>query len=789
MAAWQGWQAARQRPFFLLVTSATLALGMAAFVAALAMVDALVIGPPPFRHHAAVVVYGEVLPGTASRSISPAAYEAIGLPDGALSRGLARPPDTVNVVYNDQAFLLHGQEVDAGFLPTLGVTSIPGVRVAVPSTQPGMWVSRAFWQHTLGGHADVRGDRVIVNGNALPIIGILPADYRFMADVDLLLPWASQGPVDDAAANLIAVARLAKGADRDTLGRDVVRRVQAKAGAISRVERSEWFGATRLDDALTQEARPVALMFLGCAVLLLVMTGANVSNLMHARAFSRARDGAIREALGASEAFHWLPPCIEAAAIVVLALWAGSVMGTAVARLFADFVPDAWRLSGLPIQFGWRVHLVAAAACVTVVALATLSASRRRQTDDIVRVSTTVTPGLSAGRGARRIRGTVLFVQGALAMALILPATGTLADLWRLDRVPRGFDTRHALAIELRPDIHQFPTLADVRRLSDTLQREALAMPGVESMGLTTALPAGITLVMPFKDDQGASVMFRRGLLTPGGGEAMGLQKHAGRWFSPADSDRSEPVAIVNEAWVAVMHGKSLGAVVQSSSSLAANLPRRVVGIVADTFMAGEGHVGEPAVFIPLAQAQEASFAFTRRLTPLYAVFRGASADASHGETFRRLVQTAVPGLAPGNVRLLAAVGAAATADTRRRAQLLVMLALPATLLAGVGLYSALGVEVNSRRHDIAIGAALGASRARLLREVLRRGLAMAWAGAGTGLLAACDLRSWWLGGPIDGRTIACVFAVMICMTFVASIWPARRILAVEPWHVLRSEA
>lgn len=784
----QAWRVARRQPAFLILAAVTLSVGIGALVAAATLVDALVVGAPPFSHHGHLVAYGQRLRDGPELSISPSAYDAIGTVPGMVSRGIARPSAPVNVRYENRTYLLRGQRISGGFLATLGITPVLGRIKPEAQARPGVWISHHLWSRVLQGEADIVGRRIVVDGESLPVMGVLPASYRFSGDVDLLLPWQSSGPVEAKAPNMVAVAWLAADSAPSIVTSEIVARLERLPHALGPADRAGWFGVATLDHVLTERARALVMLFLSCGLVLLALAGVNVSNLMRTRALGRMYDVAIREALGVSEGWHWSPGLLEGLLIGTVAALGGMGLGALLVRMLREQVPEAWRISALPIEPDWTMQLLACGASALVVALASLVASQRLRTKDIVRERLAVDGWPSASRAARRARGIFVLLQVALATALLFPAMASMARLKWLERVPLGFATSHAVAIELLPDARQFPTVADIGRLLEALRPGLAALPGVDDVGLSSYLPVGAAFVMPFRQGDGSKAMWQYALLTSGAAQAMGLDKRGGRWFDDNDRAGTEPVAMVNEAYLRAAGGGGIGSQVFPASSLSPNIPWRIVGIVADTRHAGADLPASPTVFLPFAQANDASFAFIRQMMPNYLVIRGPAVDASMEGRIRSIVQAAMPDLAPGKLRDLDGIGRIATDAPRRLAFLITVFAVPAVLLAGVGLYSVQAIEVSTRRHDLALTAALGAHPSALLGRVLLRGVCLSGLGIVVGLLGASLLREWWQADALDPEAIVAAALAMLLVTIGATAIPACRALTVEPWRILRGE-
>ncbi|HEY4292601.1 ABC transporter permease [Luteibacter sp.] len=782
-------QALVRRPSFLLLSSGTLALGVAALVGTFTLADSLLLRPPPWPNHQRVVVYGGRTPGDAMRAMSPRLYEAVGLPASLLSRGIARMPETVNVVGGVHRELLRARRVDAGFLPTLGIVPLdqnPGVTAG-----DGVLVSHALWRRWLAGEPKAEGRTLLVDGRQMAVRGVLPPDFRFFADVDLLLPLDAAANAADTAENMTAVALLAPGHAAGEFSADIVRAAGRYAAALHLHDDDlHWYGATPVDELVARGARTSLWMFVACALLVFAVAGVNVSHLMSTRMFGRVHVTALKMVFGARGWQPWLPALTDAVAVSTVACAVGIPVGTVLVGLFNPFLPRAWLSSAVAPAPGWRVLLAVVAMTQAAVLLATAGAAMRTRASLLKREQSAMGGSAGVGRTPGRARSTTALVQVALATLLVSFGVAASSRAWRLARAPHGFDTANAVVVELRVPARAYPEVSDVTRLAVAVRTATLRLPGVDSMGWSTQLPAGPGFVMPYLHRDGAPEFIQFGLATPGGNEALGLRHLAGRSFDEGDGPQAERVAIVNEAYLRHFMSDGVGDVVRPAGS--PEQSARIVGVVGDTWRDGENRA-KPAIFLPLAQSSAGRFALVRELTPLYAVVRGAAATTVVRDALPRIVDDVDPGLVLSQPTSLDRIADALLATARRDLILFSTLAVFAAGLAAVGQYSVQAVEVAAARDALALRSALGASPAYLSGRVFRKALWVTLGGIGLGLLATHALQKWLdpqvaLPGDVGIGVTALATFLMILVTLAAAFVPARRAASVEPWRVLRSD-
>jgi predicted permease len=747
---------------------------------------------PPFPNHANIVVFGEEDRDPLNRAASPMSYDAIGLLPGVVSRGAAQVAESVNVRSGGREKLARAQRVDAGFLPTLGVRSLLPEDPSI-AFERGVMLSHAFWQDWLAGDPRIVGRLISVNGEAMTVRGVLPPEYRFLDDIDVLLPLPSTGASHDTAANLVAIARLAPGASAESVGRWMHARLSASAmplrpgcGCIPP------YGTMPLDVILTSKARPTVLFFFGCSLLVLAIAGVNLSNLMLTRALRRAHETCLTIAFGGLGWRSKFPLIAEVAAISVGALTIGLPLAAALVTAVSPYVPGSWLISALPIALDWRTCMVAGLASVTVTTAAAMLGAAHANPDRLLRTqfASGGTPPAGLARRARRL---MVLVQTALATLLLVLGVTTASRLWRVTQIPLGFQEAGASFIEINPDNLQFPTLDDVRHTAEAIRAAAMHVPGVGAAGLSTLLPIGPGFFMPFLLPLGGTTYLQYVMVSPGAMEAMGITLIAGRYIGAGDDAAAPAIAMVNQAYLDHVDSRGIGALATPASHLVANHPLRIVGVIADTRSAGAERAAVPTVFVPFSQVDVNAYAFMRRLIPTFVVIRASGSTVLETQVLQKLVKQVAPGVAGGAQQSFRQLARQATAEARRNAALAAMFSGMALSLACIGLYAVQALEVTSRCRDIALRDALGATPLDLLGHALSRGVGMATPGVALGLIAAVVLEralesSDFETGAIDVGVTAAVALLMIFTALGAVALPSFRAAAVQPVYILRGE-
>ncbi|NII55517.1 FtsX-like permease family protein [Luteibacter sp. SG786] len=770
-------------PAFMLLAAGTLSLGVAAAIGGVTPLDA-VLQPPPWPNHERVAIYGRRTPDDPMRAISPQLYDAVGQPAMVLSRGIASIPETVNVVAGRHKEILRAQRVDTGFLRTLGV--VPS-GITDGGTGQGALVSESLRDRLADIAPQVVGQTIVVDGSNVEVRGVLPADYRFFSDVDLLLSLDPSNGSTALAGNMTAVALLSSASDIGSFSAHVVR----AARTISPDPHGEdvrWSGATPIDDLVADGARVPLWGFALSGVLVLTVAGMNVSQLISTRMFGRIDGTAVKMVFGARWE-PWRSAGGDALAVGVLAFAAGLPAGTALVRLFKPHIPPAWLVSAAPLAPGWRVLLLVAAMTLVMLVLATVVGTTRVM-GRLRHRERTMMSGAPAMRAATGWTASAL-VLAQVALATLLVSYGMIAvsRAWLLAGTSPGFDSADGVVVELHPSMRAYPESSGVVRLADTIRSSVSALPGVNAVGWSTDVPTGRGFRMPFLLSDGGIRFIPFAVVSPGGNEAMGLRLLAGRTIGDSDGSDASRVAVVNEAYVRTFGSRGIGDVVRPAGRGASDA--RIVGIVGNT-RRDANDAAMPVVYVPLAQVDPHVFALMRQLQPLFVAIRGPAAAVVANDALPSIVDGAAPSLALSPPIPLERIADAPLAGAHRDVALFATLSGFAVSLTAAGQYAMHSVEVAASRYALSLRMALGATPGQLFAHVVRKAFRVALGGIVLGLFGTCVMQHFSLGmampvGTAIGVSVAAAL-VMVLGTLVAVAAPASHAAALEPWRVLRSD-
>jgi len=776
-----------------LFATATLALGLGAALAIYAVVDAVLLRELPYPGANRLVQLREIAddghgmnfayPNYADLVASVDAFDATafyGGGDGPISSG-------------DTAKRAIGTIAGGDFFRVLGTAPALGRTFDRNEREHVAVISHALWQSLLHGRADVLGQQIDVTGETATIIGVMPPGFAFPENSAAWMPMLDDPGTSRSAHNWSALARLKT---IDDLGS-----ARLAANALATRLRQQFgrdtdaaaFAITPLADAIAAPVRSALLLLAAGTAFLLLIAVTNATNLLLTLNTARARELAVRAALGASGANLARQVFAECALIAGSACVLAGAIATAAIRLLAygggARLP---RADEITIGTGGiTVAVVAALAIACVTTAAVLWSQRRRSTIGELRESGR---GQSPGRTHLRMRLALLIGQTALTTVLLIGAGLLGRSFLALLAIDPGFDAESAMSIQLsRPWTRDPAVAAATAQRYETLIASLRALPGVTAVGGANALPLS---------DDGANGAFWDGSVTDishapkpiGYAEfrvastdyfkAAGIQLLGGRAFDDSDRADGAQTAIISAAAAHATWGDAdpIGKRIQYSNMDGDAHVLTIVGVVGDVREHHLDRAPDGAVYVNLAQRPITAAEFNlvvRSTLPLDAL----------APTLRAVLDRQAADI-PHSLAPLSEVRAAALADRRVALLLLGAFAVVAFVLAVGGLYGLMAFAVGQREHEFALRQALGATRERVARLVLGNGLAIGATGVIAGLaiaLAGARAIGTQLYGitATDPLTLAGVAVLLLGTILLACVVPARKACAIAPRDAL----
>lgn len=811
-------------PGFSLAVVTSLALGIGANTAIFTVLYGVLLKPLPYADEDTLVALwqttlgnepGPVVQSSSARSrtswrgdldggrrvpeLSPGDFADIRAHSSLLDTVVAAAPFTFTLTGGSEPATLQAWRVTRGFFGLLKVTALHGRTFQDDEYSPGntnrvVIIAHDLWRNRYGGDPDFVGREIVLNGEAHTVIGVMPRDFQlpvggYWGRTDLWAPNPETAGYSSTRASSFfpAMARLRPGATIEQVQGDLARLAAGLAAQHPATNRNRSFIVVPLREHLAGTLRSSLLILFGAVVLFFLVACLNVANLLLVRSTSRRRELAVRLALGAGRGRIVRQLMAESAVLVAVGTAAGIAMAYATLPVLLALNPatsplfDQVRISGPVLVFSSALGGLAVLIFGTGPAFRLASAGSAH--DLTLRAS-----AVGDGVKPRRVRNALVTGQIALAIMLLVGAAFTIGTFWNLLRVDPGFTPRRLLSLQLNLVNHVRPEAraAFVRETIDNLQ----ALPGVTRASAVSNMPFHDT---PVEYRDAVRIQGRPAeepdkplhtVVTAGYFETMGTALRSGRFPNALDTDRSQPVIVINETMARrSWPGQNpLGSRV--TLGYPANNTAEVVGVVADVKRWDLSASPSAEVYIPHAQVPVA-------LVTLVVRTEGESGPLL--PEVRALVRARLPSMPLGVVSPVDDLIFASLTSERFAALLFGAFGAIGLLLAGVGLYGVMSFNVAARQAEIGLRIALGSERTTIFRMILFEGLSLWTVGSVVGVAVAAAssrlLSSMIFGMRItDVSTYTIVVGTMAFVTFLASMVPAYRAASNDPIKALKHD-
>ena len=782
-----GLRSLRRTPLFTATALATLALGIGANAAIFSVVHAVALRPLPYPSPDALVRIWETNESLSITGFAVSFPNFVSWTERARTLELGAWQDgSATIQSGAEPVRVRSLSVTPAVLDILGASPLLGRGFAAADAEAGaprvVLIRDSLWRSHFGGRPDIVGSSMTVAGQPHTILGIV-ASGSVPFTSELFLPLRidlARENRDNHVASVIGRVRPGHG----------IEQARQEMAAIARQLESEFPGSNRgwgielstVYEWLVPEATRLGLYVLLAAVgCVLLIACANVANLMLARASSRRREMAVRVAIGAGRRRLVRQVLTEGLLLAGAGGGAGVLLAWWTVPVLRAWLP-ATLARGETASVNAPVLVFALAACVvTGLAFALLPALAAARGGAGHSLNEGARGNSAAGAGSRHV---LAAAQVAIATVLLVCAGLLGQSLQRLQRVELGFDPAEVTTGTLGLQDGRFEKPWE-QFFVPLLERLAAA-PGVEGVALSSSPPfAGGNTGMPIEgvgETQmgGAPLQTDWRMVSPEYFETMRIPLIRGRVFSSVVGADDRTI-VVSATMARRMWG---GADPVGRQILAGpNGAFTVVGVVGDVRNLDLALSPAPTMYLPT----------TRYLWPSMTLIVRAGERAQAAALLRRTVRELDPQLAIYELRRMTDQIDRSAAQPRLNAAVTGSFALVAALLAAIGIYGVLAYLVSEQKHEIGIRMALGAGRAAVLRLFLGRGVWLAAAGLGTGVIGAA-LMTRWISSLLfevrvrDPWTIAAAAVAVGVVTLVASYLPARRATRVDPLTALRSE-
>jgi putative ABC transport system permease protein len=797
----QGLRLHGRAPGFTAAAIVTLALGIGANTAIFSVAYAILIKPLPYANPDEIVLITEnnLSRGWPSFSVAPPNFVDWRQQSTSFSALAAYGSQSFNYSGGGTPERLRGMSATEGFVEIFAgpITKGRGFRPEefTPGKNQVVILNHGFWLRAFGGRDDVLNQVITLNGQPYTVVGIMPPGWRFSGrDISVFVPRAfSEDQLQSRGGHYLGVAgRLKPGVSPEAAHSELVT-IAARLEAQYPDTNKGWSVVTRpLLEAAVGGFRPTLAVLLGAVGLVLLVACANLANMHLARATGRAREIAIRAAIGAGRMRIVQQLLTES---LVLS-FAGGGLGLLVAwwatAAFVGAYPTLLPRSGDVGVDGTVAAFAAGLSILTAVLFGlvpAITAARTRFTD-------TLKDGARGGGGRLRgwMRNGLVVSEVALALVLLSGAGLLLKSFVQLTRVDLGFEANHRVsALTVLPQ----PKYAEPARMIDFYDRTIAGLsaePGVEAVALTQLLPVSGTDEMysidfegrpPFPPGQGVSAVYY--VVSPNYFSTMGIPVLKGRVFTDQDRAGAPRVAVVNEAFVRMHYPNEdpIGKRIRIGRD--STIVREIVGVVGNVKHYGPKDKEVAQMYEPFRQMPASAMSV---------VVKTSVDPSTMIPAIRKHVQAADPEQPVATATTLDQMLADAGALARVQAVLMGSLGAIALLLAAVGLYGVMAYSVSQRTQEIGIRMTLGAHRSSVLRMVLGQALALTIVGLVIGLAGALALGEvlttvlepmLFQVTPTDLTTLSLVALLLATVAILAALIPARRATRVDPIQALRT--
>ena len=808
-------------PLFSAAVILTLAIGIGAAAAIFAVVNAVLLRPLPYEHPEQLVgAWLDMAPLSLKHMLQSAgtyrtfkqyAHTVQGVAahqDGSLS--IADPNGGTEPARISVEFMT------ANAIPLLGVQAIRGRPFNEAEDQPRAptvaVISERLWRTRFGATADVIGKKVVLGSELAEIIGVMPERFRFpSAAIDVWLPLRLD-PNDPfpGGFNYTVFARLKPGVSLEAARREFAsvlprvvdvapnfapsvsaKMVLAQAKPVSRL-------VPMRDDVIGDAARTL-WMVAATALLVLLVTCANVANLLLVRADARHRELSVRTALGAGRARVLAHFLTEAAVLACISAALGIAAAIVAVRLLVHAGPSAIprlaeiRVDGSVVAFTIFVAVVVAAVCSAFPAVRFLRGNPLAGLRDGGR-------GGTAGGRRQRTRSALVVAQVALALVVLAASGLLLRSYQQLHSVRPGFNADGVATLWVSAPSSRYPTDTSVVRFYSTLTERVAQLPGVRNVGLASHMPLGnqgMNLNPMYVEGDASAVTKIPPLeiyvtVDSGYFRAMGIPFVAGRLFDRLDRQHPDEAIISLEAAKAYFHDstgrEALGHRFQELPNSPWHTVIGVVGSVRDTGLAGPA---ARSVYFPESLSADTTLGQLQRTMGIVARTGGDVATTTRA--IQRVIREMDPTLPTFGVRSMSQTVEASMALLSFTMIVLVVAAAVTLVLGMVGLYGVIAYIVSLRSRELGVRIALGAQPRAVATMVTRQGLMLCSVGIAFGLVMIVVggrfLRSLLFEvGPTDPITLGVTVGVIAAFALLASWIPARRAARVNPAEALRAD-
>jgi putative ABC transport system permease protein len=780
-------------PGFTIVAVLTLALGIGATSAIFSVVNGVLLRPLPYHDPDRLVRVHETVPQYGRFSVAPATFLDWRQQNGTFAQMAAYTNGSATFVQNDNPERVVNASTSWDIFELLGVRPSLGRGFRAEEDAPGkntvIVISYGMWQRRFGADPNVLGRSVTVNGVPVTVVGVMPAEFYFPnRDTEFWQPIALNTAKPSRGGHFLGVVARVKPEVSPAQAAAEIKGISERlAKQYPEASANESAEIVPLHEQVVGRVRPALITLLAAVLVVTLIACANVANLLLVRASVRARELAIRSALGAARRRLVLQMLTES---LVLSI-AGGVCGLALAflaikpiqTLSAGSIPRAGDINiDLPV-----LTFVFAASMLTGI-LFGLAPAWHAARGNLVEMLKEGGRSSTGSGGGRWIRNSLLVAEVALSIVLLVGAVLLLRSFARLTNVDPGFRADHVLTFRIALPPTAYKDDAPIVAFYDRLLGNLRGLPGVTGAAMVQSMPMRGDYVLSFEiqgrppSKPGEAPSANHRAISPDYFRTLGIPLLRGRTFTDRDAEKAPMVAVIDDAFARryfpgedpIGHGLDIGNGTDGYY--------QIVGVVGDVHYDSLESKATPTMYVPFRQDVFSS---------MWVMARTGGDPAQLSPAVRQTVREIDRGLAVFSMTPLAEVVTTSVAQQRFSMLLLALFAGIAVFLAAVGLYGVVAYTVSLRTQEIGLRVAMGARGGQVLALILAGGMKLAAVGVAIGLvgaLTAAKIANVVLFGltPLDPVSYVITSTVLLAVAALACYIPARRATRVDPIVALR---
>jgi putative ABC transport system permease protein len=804
-----GLRSLAKKPAFLTITLLTLAVSIGASTAIFSVVNAMLLRPLPYKEADRLVMIWQTSQERLRRfgkDELPVSYgDFHDLKENNQSFEQVAGLDTwfANLSGVENPERLYGARVSPEFFSLMRVTPMFGRAFSPEGTSPDadleVMLDYGFFQRQFGGDPAIVGQKLTLNGYAFTVVGVLPQDFRFTEAsnlpssfkfaerTDIYVPLViGDRKSNRSFHNLAVVARLKPDVSISQARSEVQSLAAQAAQQYPDTNKTYGLKAVPLNEQVSGDLKPILLTMWAATGFVLLIACANLAVLLLARSTTRQKELALRQALGASRARILFQLFAENICLSLL----GGVMGIFLAyfgtSLLIALAPYKV-LQNIPVPIDLRVLGFALGLSALTGLLFGILPSLQIKPDiaEELKEGAYGTP-----RRARRALQSLVVVEIALALVLLVGAGLSIKSFIYLLRIDPGFDSNRVLTMDVYLHFARYREQPQMVNFFRQAVERIKEIPGVESVGMNYALPlSGVNPSNRFEIEgrppleAGQAQSANLGIINPDYFRALGIPLKEGRYFDEGDKADSQPVAIIDERMARQFFPDQDP--LNKRISIAGDQKLTIVGIVGAISHAFFEETPRPYVYVPFEQR---CYSFTS-----FAIRSRSQDPTGLIASVRQEMKALDRDLPISNIRTLENSHSEAIAPRRYSMTLLIAFASIALFLTEIGIYGVMNYAARQRRQEIGIRMALGARSSDIFRLFIRQGMTLTAIGIAGGLAISAAMARLMTSlvygiGTRDLLTFSSVSVLAAMITFLACYLPARSAARVNLTDVLRAE-